>query len=399
MVKLYEVKIRLCTPTILTRRHRRNIFEVLTKPLSIPSRSIRGALIDSLARELSIKYGISKTSCLSNRGKREECDALIDEIMDPVLRIRPAYLVMRGKETEPASPFVYIKKIKHPGEKTLFTRITVNELSNIMSIDELAEIIPPVREGYPKSQHGELIIVYDGEIEKVDIYKSRHESTAINRKYYIAEKGMLFSYETLPAGLEFVTTIFDPDDLISRIMNKIDTDNKLEIFLGRGRSRGFGKAIMELKEKDIEKKIDKRAKEIARASVYILKALSPSLKIVDGQYSKPYIENVRYPPSDLKSPELGIQEAELNIRKIQITDGERPFVVGSLMKISGWSTSFEGSGPIPRYYAGAPGSIHVYEVHSVEPERALAYIELTGLDELSPNGFNWFKVITTKEVI
>ena len=130
-----------------------------------------------------------------------------------------------------------------------------------------------------------------------------------------------------------------------------------------------------------------------------MKALSPTLKIIDGQYSKPYIENVKYPPYDLKSPALGIKEAELSIRKIQTDNGEIPFVVGSLMKISGWSTSFEGAGPVPRYHAGTPGSIHVYEVHSTEPERALAYIELTGLDELSSNGFNWFKVVTTKEVI
>jgi len=397
--KLYEVKIRLCSPTILTRRHRRNIFEVLTKPLNIPSRSIKGALIDSLAREISIKYGIKKASCLSNRGKREECDALIDEIINPLLRIRPAYPVIDGKEAEPASPFVYVKKIKETGEESLFVGITVDELTSIISIDEIAKSIPPVREGYPKSLHGELVILHNRKIKKVDIYTSRHESTAINKKYYTAEKGMLFSYELLPAGLEFTTTIFDPADLLGRLMDKLNTGDKLEIFLGRGRSRGFGRAIMELKEKEIERKIDERAKEIARSSVYVLKALSPTLEIIDGQNSRPYIENIKYPPQDLKNHVSTIQEAELNIRKVQTNEGKVPFVMGSLTKISGWGTSSNGSGPIPRYYAGAPGSIHVYEVHSPDPEQALVFIELTGLDELSSIGFNWFKVVTTKEVI
>ena len=411
--KLYRVTIKLLSPTILTKKYRRNIYEAISGQIYLPSRAIRGALLEAFAREISVRYGIIRKKCFSPESEEELCKKLVEEIEDPFLRIQPAYPIYKNIKAEPAGPFVFRRKMllereseisSHSGNSSreLFSCIKLSELLGAISLEELIKKIPSVKEGYPKTLLGKLIIVNNSKIEEVDIPIMRHESTAINKIYYKAEEGMLFSYETLPAGLQFRTIIFDGLGFLAYFFEKLELGNEIEVFIGRGRTRGFGRAIMRFNELHIEEFVEKRAKELEKIgirSTCALKALSPIIRITDGLHSRPYLEKIEYPPNDIKSVCPDIPEATLNLRKLGAEDKELWMIFGDLIKLKGWSTSYRGSGPIPSYYAGMPGNLYVYEISSPDPLKALSFMEITGADEFSAVGYNWFKVVDKEEVI
>lgn len=311
-MRLIEVKIKLKSPAIISSKRTK---EGYVKPLRyLPGSTLRGAVISSLYAE----------------GLLNEKD-LKREAKNPSILASPAYPIIDGFKSYPATPFV--GKCKLCGE---IYDLTEENTRNIMESrdpvfhGECEECQVPIEPLYGK------LISKRGEVE-VGIFRSM--SVGIDKKRGVFAKGMLFDYEAIEEGVEFWARL--------RIPGEIEIDG-LEIFIGRGASRGFGHAVIEF-TKEYEVEVDGNI-------FYALSALTPLRSI-----ETPYRATIR------------IREIYGRCKQLQ----------------TGWD--IEKSKPRPIIDIVESGAIVVAEVEHFKPEISAVGIPLevedswiTGLNVLTP---------------
>lgn len=259
-MKFYELRFKLISPACVTfKRTERGFLSTLNY---IPASTLRGALIS----------GLYWRNALDEESLRREA-------IEPRIISSPAYPCRGGEKAYPCHPFAYECKIPHgsaPEDR---------EIVNYMS-EELPRLISTTRAEYRTScsrghiaiapLHPNPVIPSGNRLKKVSLPSYRTVSVGMSKRKGSSERGMLFEYECISAGQEFWSTLAVPEWL--------DIEEGMEFAVGRGVSRGLGRAkLMTLRELSLDESAE-LVKEAVENGRVVLYSLSRTLSIVDGNY-------------------------------------------------------------------------------------------------------------------
>ena len=313
MVRVVEVKITLRSPTILPER--RSASGYVGTLNYIPPTTLRGAILTALYMQ----------------GKIGE-EKLREEDVRPRLIASPAYPIdAEGRKSRPATPFIWECKVS----KYIINR----EEEFVKKIYEDAPLSIPSE---CAMGHRALKALHPKPIPNVEKVATRHISVAIDKSRGVAVKGMLYSYDVILPPQTYWATLTLPDEY--------GVDGRFEVRVGRGSSRGFGFAEIEVQR---EISLGEKAEEYSnyiKGDIVVMVAISPTLQ--GGIDPQPYPKTL-----DLANiaAQLGfnIADCTLNIEK----------VYGKTVRVKGgWNILKDA--PRPDYYAKAQGSVVSARIHA-----------------------------------
>ena len=367
MVRIIEVKLTLKSPAILAERRSASGF--LGALNYIPAPTLRGAVLTSLYV----------------RGEVDE-KRLEEEDLKPRLIASPAYPLSSQWKSRPASPFIWKCKICEVKltrnnkkneeceiENTNEDNTDKEEKENAYLLNKEEEFVKRIYENAPlkipsecKEGHRALQPLHPKLIWDERRIVSRQISVGIDKSRAAAVKGMLYSYDVIFPPQTYWATLLLPDEY--------KLSNRFELKIGRGLSRGFGVAEMEIqREISLEEKAEEYSSYM-KGNIVVMIAMSPTL---DGGFD----------------PQLYPREVELSkiAEHFSLTVGGTLYidrVYGKTIKVSGgWNLLRDTNRP--DYYAKAQGSIVVVKVDAKsqkDASKGLAVLAYHGtIEEL--NGF------------
>jgi hypothetical protein len=213
-VRLLEARLVLKSPAIVTQKRLERGF---VKPADhIPGSMLKGAILAAL-------YRAGKLSA----------DDLRREVSEPSLLASPAYPVVGGSRSMPATPFMFL--CRRCGDTVDLTREAAERLvrGERLEVPHRHDCGEPLRPLY-----GSLVVLEGRRLGKVGTETFRSTSVAIGKDRGSAMRGMLFDYEAIAEGTEFWAWVLAPDWL---------QPGTMEVVVGRGASRGFGWAELSLR--------------------------------------------------------------------------------------------------------------------------------------------------------
>jgi len=212
-MRLLEARLILKSPAVVVQRRLERGF---VKPADyVPGSMLRGAILTAL-------YRSGKLSAADLEREKEK----------PGLLASPAYPVVKGSRSVPATPFMfYCRRCKAVVDLTreAAERLSQGEEPEPPLLHECREALKPI--------HGSLVVRDGRELRRARVETFRSTSVAIGKDRGSAVRGMLFDYEAIAGGTEFWARILAPDWL---------QPGSLEVAVGRGASRGFGWAVLRL---------------------------------------------------------------------------------------------------------------------------------------------------------
>lgn len=330
-----EVILEILSPTIITEgRSLRGFLKVLSY---IPASTLRGAILSELYRR-----GVIKEDFLKNERER------------PSVIASYAYPVTgEGEKSYPSHPFMWECKICKQRENYL-GRI----IGDLESCGKLRELT------YIACKNGHMVLenlyskCYPADDDK--ILASRFICTGVSKGRGSSEAGMLYEYEAITPGRRFWATLSIPD----RIMEYV---NGLEIRIGRGVSRGFGRSkIVESKTINLRDVAMRIEEAIAHGRYIVFYASSPLISCYNSSYT-PYPLEIDL-SSNIAIPTIDI-EGKLMIKAVY---GRADFRIG------GWDVYMNIEKPSVKF-ATRPGAIVTAEFTG--SSLALAALSLLGTVE------------------
>ncbi|MEN2974896.1 MAG: RAMP superfamily CRISPR-associated protein [Candidatus Caldarchaeales archaeon] len=239
-MELLKIVFETRSPTIVTSKMSKRGY---CTPLDyIPPSTLRGALISSLYRSEIV-----------------DKDYLSREAESPNIVTSPAFPLDRGRESYPAHPFIYECKIPHEKNGQRFRERYNDGREILQTIKEGLDI--KIRQlcsvGHPSLEnlHPRLLIPLKESFEEVKLLTMHFVNTGVNKHRGTSHKGMLFEYEAIVEGVEFWSNISTPEEFVEVFKPGF------EFSIGRGVSRGFGKAVI----KDVKKiNLDEEAEDFKK---------------------------------------------------------------------------------------------------------------------------------------
>ncbi|MCX8193674.1 MAG: hypothetical protein N3G77_07700 [Nitrososphaeria archaeon] len=237
---LLKIIFETRSPAIVTKRTTRRGYSI---PLNyIPPSMLRGALISSLyMKDIFSKNHLEK------------------EKVSPTITVSPAYPMDEREESYPAHPFIYKCKIPHGEDTQMYGGV----------YNDGRELLKNVKEGLPvrfrqicdlghialENLHPRLLIPFKESFREVKLHTLQSINVGISKHRATSHRGMLFEYEAIAQGVSFWSNISIPDELAEIFKPGF------EFSIGRGISRGFGRAVI----RDIKKiNIDEEAENFER---------------------------------------------------------------------------------------------------------------------------------------
>ncbi|MEM2056712.1 MAG: hypothetical protein QXO76_00450 [Thermoproteota archaeon] len=282
---------------------------------------------------------------------------------DSILISSPAYPVSDGHETLPAHPFYYECKVC---EGRVFSTLDDEKLrmhiqSGWDSIKARLVALRDVDSHPVRSLHpGPVVPEKGGEVR---VTTQLVISVGIDKHTAASQYGLLFEYLAIEPGQEYWFT------LASR--GGIDIPNEFEVQIGRGISRGYGRALVKVKEADSNPSIPYSAD-----GEVLLYAISPvPLRFVSEPINIRECA-VRYG--------LDVVDGELEMLRI----GDRPAAFGSIrVSVAGWPYGAPSSRE--RIESLSSGSIIVcrWRLRPSSPDGALAALRYFGIPLLLDSGY------------
>jgi len=320
MVRIVEVKLTLKSPTILSER--RSASGYLGTLDYIPPTTLRGAVLTSLYTQGKI---------------REE--KLREEDARPRLIASPAYpIVPQGKKSRPATPFIWECKVcKMESDQS---KNVDKEGKYILNREE--DFVKKIYDAAPlnipsecEKGHRALKPLHPTPIPRVERVITRHMSVSINKSRGVAVKGMLYSYDIILPPQTYWATLLIPDEY--------GVDSRFEVRVGRGSSRGFGVAEIEVQsEINLEEKAEEYYSYV-KGDTIVAVATSPTLE--GGSNPQPYRRTIAV-SKVAEQLGLNITNCVLYVEK----------VYGKTVRMKGgWNILKDV--PRPDYYAKVQGSI------------------------------------------
>ena len=346
--RLYKLNITLLSPLVIADYPLGYTWFTILDYL--PGSLIRGAILSKLYKEYPQ---------LRERIRRES--------ITPTLYAHPAYPFKNSKVFKPAEPLIYQCKICGH-----ISRAKIDLKNNSI-------ILPSCPENHVASMKsiGGALIYYENDVfEKYEPVKTLINNVGINKYLKSSEVGMVYNYIGISPVSHYTSLLYDKDNLISNYLLK--TDMPVEVLMGRGVSRGFGRTHIDFNELGIEKYIASRVKHIknyVKDNLLILKASSVVFSSdSEGYHPKPYMDDNR-------------------INELNIFNNNVNYLLTGSSKLKGFS-QFTGY-PKLTIKGAAPGSIYLYEVPSLTQDllKYLAFNEIIGFGEFSYLGVNILEVI------
>ena len=266
-MRLFEVKLKLESPMILTSRRTERGF---LSPLNvIPGMTIRGAMI----------------SMFHHLGLLDE-NQLKNEAESPTLIASPGYPVINGRRSYPCHVFAYKCKIPHEeGPKTGVERkIYIAEVFEELKSGSEPKFKMTCSQGHAALEtiHPKPVIPEGDAFIEVGLTHEHIVCVGMSRHRATAQRQLLYEYEAIAAGQEFWFRIGLPEELADELRHAT------MLYIGRGISRGFGRArIAETLETDLDDLSETIHQACENNSCIILYALSNLASIRNSRYS-PY---------------------------------------------------------------------------------------------------------------
>lgn len=251
-MRFYKIKVKLDSPTIIPERRVERGYKGCLD--YIPSTTLRGALITSLYLNGYIKLNEAK-----------ELVKTFD------LLVSNAYLFDSGRESYPSHPFMYECKVE--GERINFINEVLDKLKNY----EKPKFKFSCSEGHLalKYPHPKTVIPLSDKksmFKTVSVKIQCTVSTAISKHRASSQSGMLYEYDYAIEGQTFWSFL----GVSERLDRYIEKDLNLNI--GRGVSRGFGRAHIDgLEELPLSDIMDKIESKVNLKDTVILYSHSPLL--------------------------------------------------------------------------------------------------------------------------
>lgn len=271
-LELFEIVFEIKSPALVTKRLTRRGYHI---PLDhIPASMLRGALISSLYMK----------NLIGN-------EYLEREAHSPSIITSPAYPMDEEGKSYPAHLFIYECKIPH--EKGVQTYNDGRDvLKNVrnglpLRLRQLCDLGHPALE----SLHPRLLIPLKGSFKKFELRIQQSVNVGISKHRATSYRGMLFEYEAIAEGTKFWSNICIPEELIDKVKPGF------EFSIGRGISRGFGRAvIVDVREIDIEDESEDYVGILKNGGRIVFYALSNLLSIKGSNNSSKYPDEIKLKP-------------------------------------------------------------------------------------------------------
>jgi len=347
-MKVYELEVAIKSPTLITFHSAGNILSHSGSYL--PGSTVRGALLGKIYEE--------------------NPERVKEEAENPTITFHPAYPVVEGEKSTPAHSLTYICKVcgRIFRSPLLDSR---RKLGNLI-VDRLEQPVKCPNNHYlaVKSIGGQPYTSIKGEMKVASLRYTVSHSTGINRALRSSEIGLFYSYIAIAPGTRFKGLVADPEDKIPQLLG--DTGNSVTVRIGRGSSRGLGKAAIKLKEKPDY--LQRRAEIIEQVlrdtgNTLVLRALSPTFTISMSASG----------PATSPTPSINVK----GIKPKPIHSSGKNYILTGLTSISGYSKITN----LPKISvkAARQGSIYFYNVES--PSETI-YEEIARLEALGTPPFN-----------
>lgn len=270
-LKFFELNLELLSPAIVATRRTKTGYVAGDKDY-IPSSTLRGAILTALYRD----------------GKLDEAFLRSEEAL--LVVASAAFPIYRGRKSYPCHPFAYrCKACASEGEE-----VGENYVMEVLPLLERGEE-PAYKHSCSKGHvaleplHPSpcIVVSKDGRrLVRADVGKHEMTCVGISRKRATSERNLLFEYEAVAAETEFWATLAVPDKL-SRLIEDLG-----EIRVGRGVSRGFGRAKFKANPVSLEGLMEKYRELIPfKRGRLVLYSLSPMLHCSGNKYW-PYPEEI-----------------------------------------------------------------------------------------------------------
>ncbi|MEE9378969.1 MAG: RAMP superfamily CRISPR-associated protein [Candidatus Lokiarchaeia archaeon] len=224
-------------------------------------------------------------------------------------------------------------------------------------------------------------------------------STAINYAKNSSLTGYLFTYSYILRD-----SIFDSYMLIEENKKIYEFLSELPfIRLGRSKSRGFGKVLIELEEIDLNRKIEDNKGIINRMIKNNSLILAAKTNIVDFNMEEESLDIITNPLINLNLA-LEYVKNKLNLNYEEFEDlFLLDETMGELETIGGWS--FKTQQEKPHITVAKPGSLYKFKINPEKKEyineeiiKAISFLEYIGLNNYSKLGYNLIYFPTMEEL-
>ncbi len=213
-------------------------------------------------------------------------------------------------------------------------------------------------------------------------------STSVNRNTRSSLKQHLFRYSYIEADSVFESMLFfEQNKEIEGFLKEIEF-----LRLGRAKSRGFGKVVLELNPLDLGKKIEQN-KTVLKSTLEKKGILLIS--------AKTNVFNLKVDPTSpygfISIPEFDLQKGvERSLVVLGTQKDTREFIpvldntLGTSSFISGWS--YKTQQPKPHIATASPGALYKFSINKTNVDEdiltGLSYLEFLGLDNYARLGYN-----------
>ncbi|MHA1250708.1 MAG: RAMP superfamily CRISPR-associated protein [Candidatus Helarchaeota archaeon] len=411
---LYRIKIKSMAPLLVgfvAPSH--NLYDTLNY---IPASTLRGALITHLLKEHCFHENQNLGKCYKCE-KRDNCE-LSDFINKDFLSISDGIFLSNLNEHHncdspdliPSHPLILrCKACSDENSKIL------NKLSEWIDNDYISAICQKCKR---KTTMNSINKYYCRNNSCNSILREPTIKTTISTSINYATKssleGQLFQYNFIQSYSLFESYLFVREN---GILNDLIANEDLFLWIGRGKSRGFGKIKLEFEKINIDEKIQRNIKIInyfLKSQKLIIAAKTPIFdflisnktnfsKILYDSYhllksfdSELLLNHPGNFSEFLSVPLIKLNEAIERVGKllnINIILEPNTFLLeqtsGSLKKISGWA--LKTNQPKPHILASTPGTLYKYSVKKDLDDniiKILSYLEFLGLNSYSKVGFN-----------
>ncbi len=354
-MKVYKAEITLESPTLLTTYSEGNILSHTGTYL--PGSTVRGAILGSTYTENPEKV----------RGEAEK----------PVITFHPAYPMVDGVLAKPSHSLTY--KCKICGATFIDPQLDSRRKMAAFNLDSWTSQTK-CPNNHPlalKSIGGKPYIKTGAEMKTVQLKHTVTHSVGINRILGTSEVGLFYSYIALTPGIKFQSLIVDPEDKLSQLLEA----EEITVRIGRGTSRGLGKARVKIREEPDY--TEKRKKEIEETlkdmrKTLILRALSPTFKITASKDKLTV------------SPEPNLKIKRVKPKPIHYTG--KNYILTGIETVSGYSK--RTNLPKIAITAAAPGTLYFYHIEEENPDlpNKLLEAELKGIPQFNQLGLNILEV-------
>jgi len=226
----------------------------------IPSSTLRGAIITSLYRR-----GIIDRRCLDVEARQ------------PTITASPAY-PLEDVKSYPSHLFIYKCKACNMGKEKIACNDAMGILRSVERGGEDVKFKQVCDKGHPALEllHPKPVKPLGSIVEEVDAVSHESICVGISRHRAASQKGMLYEYEAIAQGTVFWAYLKLPENLSDEVKPG------LEFSIGRGVTRGFGRARITRVERINLEREEERVREclsgrrVVFYAISSLASLSPS---------------------------------------------------------------------------------------------------------------------------